>query len=39
MNTLKIVFLMTFMTVLLVGVGQLVGGSQGAVLALVLAAA
>ena len=37
MNTLKIVFLMTFMTVLLVGVGQLVGGPRGAVLALVLA--
>lgn len=37
MNTLKIVFLMTFMTVLLVGVGQLVGGPRGAAFALVLA--
>lgn len=37
MNTLKIIFLMTFMTVLLVGVGQLVGGPRGAVLALVIA--
>jgi heat shock protein HtpX len=39
MNTLKIVFLMTFMTVLLVGVGQFAGGPRGAVLAFALAAA
>jgi heat shock protein HtpX len=38
MNTLKIVFLMTFLTVLLVAVGQATFGSQGAVLALVIAA-
>jgi heat shock protein HtpX len=38
MNTLKIVFLMTFLTVLLVGVGQATFGSQGAVTALVIAA-
>jgi heat shock protein HtpX len=37
MNTLKIVFLMTFLTVLLVGVGQATFGSQGAVTALVIA--
>jgi heat shock protein HtpX len=39
MNTLKIVFLMTFLTVLLVAVGQATYGSQGAVMALVVAAA
>jgi heat shock protein HtpX len=39
MNTLKIVFLMTFLTVLLVAVGQATYGSQGAVMALVIAAA
>ena len=38
MNTLKIVLLMTFLTVLLVLVGQATFGSQGAVLALGLAA-
>jgi heat shock protein HtpX len=38
MNTLKIVFLMTFLTVLLVAVGQATFGSQGAVTALVIAA-
>ena len=38
MNTLKIVFLMTFLTVLLVAVGQATYGSQGAVMALVIAA-
>jgi heat shock protein HtpX len=38
MNTLKIVFLMTFLTVLLVAVGQFTFGSQGAVAALALAA-
>ncbi|MGA7992017.1 MAG: zinc metalloprotease HtpX [Thermoanaerobaculia bacterium] len=38
MNTLKIVFLMTFLTVLLVAVGQATFGSQGAVTALVFAA-
>jgi len=39
MNTLKIVFLMTFLTVLLVALGQATFGSQGAVTALVIAAA
>jgi heat shock protein HtpX len=38
MNTLKIVFLMTFLTVLLVAVGQATFGSQGAVTALAIAA-
>ncbi len=38
MNTLKIVFLMTFLTVLLVAVGQATFGSRGAVTALVIAA-
>jgi len=38
MNTLKIVFLMTFLTVLLVAVGQATFGSQGAVVALAIAA-
>src|SRR5512135_1369158 len=38
MNTLKIVFLMTFLTVLLVAVGQATFGSQGAVMALAIAA-
>jgi heat shock protein HtpX len=38
MNTLKIVFLMTFLTVLLVAVGQATFGSEGAVMALVIAA-
>jgi Zn-dependent protease with chaperone function len=38
MNTLKIVFLMTFLTVLLVAVGQATFGSRGAVMALVIAA-
>jgi heat shock protein HtpX len=38
MNTLKIVFLMTFLTVLLVAVGQATFGSRGAVAALVIAA-
>lgn len=38
MNTLKIVFLMTFLTVLLVAVGQATFGSQGAVTALLIAA-
>ncbi len=38
MNTLKIVFLMTFLTILLVVVGQATFGSQGAVTALVIAA-
>lgn len=38
MNTLKIVFLMTFLTVLLVAVGQLTFGPRGAVMALVIAA-
>lgn len=38
MNTLKIAFLMTFLTVLLVGVGQATFGSRGAVTALVIAA-
>ena len=38
MNTLKIVFLMTFLTVLLVGVGQATFGSRGAATALVIAA-
>ncbi len=38
MNTLKIVFLMTFLTILLVAVGQATYGSQGAVMALVIAA-
>ena len=37
MNTLKIVFLMTFLTVLLVAVGQATFGSRGAVMALVIA--
>ncbi|HVO50427.1 MAG TPA: zinc metalloprotease HtpX [Thermoanaerobaculia bacterium] len=39
MNTLKIIFLMTFLTVLLVALGQATFGSQGAVTALVIAAA
>ena len=38
MNTLKIVFLMTFLTVLLVGVGQVTFGSRGALMALAIAA-
>ena len=38
MNTLKIVFLMTFLTILLVAVGQATFGSQGAVMALAIAA-
>lgn len=38
MNTLKIVFLMTFLTVLLVAVGQVTFGPRGAVIALVVAA-
>ncbi|HTS02734.1 MAG TPA: zinc metalloprotease HtpX [Thermoanaerobaculia bacterium] len=38
MNTLKIVLLMTFLTVLLVAVGQATFGSQGAVVALAIAA-
>ena len=38
MNTLKIVFLMTFLTILLVAVGQATFGSRGAVMALVIAA-
>lgn len=38
MNTLKIVFLMTLLTMLVVGVGGAVAGRQGAVLAFVFAA-
>jgi heat shock protein HtpX len=38
MNTLKIILLMTFLTVLLVMVGQATFGSQGALMALGLAA-
>jgi len=37
MNTIKIVFLMAFLTLLVVGVGGALGGRQGAVMALVLA--
>jgi len=37
MNTVKIVLLMVFLTVLVVGVGGAIGGRQGAVMALVLA--
>jgi len=37
MNTLKIVFLMTFLTVLVVAVGGALGGQRGAVLALLVA--
>lgn len=38
MNTLKTVFLMTLMTLLFIFVGQLVGGRQGMIVALVFAA-
>ncbi len=38
MNTLKTVFLMTLMTLLFIFIGQLVGGRQGMVVALVFAA-
>jgi heat shock protein HtpX len=38
MNTLKTVFLMTLLTLLFVFIGQLLGGNQGMILALVFAA-
>jgi len=38
MNTMKIFFLMAFLTLLVVGVGGAIGGRQGAVMALALAA-
>jgi heat shock protein HtpX len=39
MNTFKITFLMTFLTVIVVKVGKAMGGSEGALIALVVALA